>query len=247
MGARTMNLVDIFWFLIRHMELLLIVLLPVAIVAGVGWLIINQVGNSKIQTVAGPEAERIAEFGIEILGADWLKAHDFVWEGAYRSAIPNVETTFASWKQRDGHTYVSVYQTETPNLTTKTLIDITSTFGKGYSLTTAGTQDGPMLPICPGIYKQHFSTLDIEKLWLLHLEAEAVVAPTDLSQIDPLDSEDPIKLMNEECRRQIDYIKTLWFWPFRVPWWFFVNRPRHLNKTVVDRMGWRERMRLRIE
>jgi hypothetical protein len=243
-----MNLADVFSFLIDHIEFLfLAVVVPLGAIGGLGWSIINQLDNLTIEPVAGPEAQEIEAYGREAVGADWLAKHGFIWDGAYRSQMTNVYATIALWKQRNSYTHISVIVAEGENVTSKIVIDITSTFGLGYSLTTAGNNEGPMFPVFPGIYQQQFNTWDIERLWQLHTEMEAVVAPSDLRQLKPIENDQTIELITAEIKQQIAYIRSLRFWPFRVLWWYFVNRPRHHNKTVIQRMSREQRRELGID
>ncbi len=242
-----MSLIDVLWFFLPYLDLLLYIVLPVVVCIGAGWWILRKIEETQIERITGHPADRVRLLGEVLTGPDWLEGHGFEWVGAFRLLLPNVNTRFAAWKQRGDHTYICVYRTKGDNIPGLTTVDIVSIFGKRYGLTTTGSTDGPLLPIGPGCYKQMFDTKNIRRLWELHTDAEAVVAPTDLSTIDPLEYQDFETIIAVAMKDELAFLRSLWFWPFRMPWWYFVNRKRNLNKTVLERMGKRERRRLGIE
>jgi hypothetical protein len=242
-----MSLIDVLWFLVSYFDLLWYVVLPVLIVIVAGWWIFKHIGETQIERITGHEADRVRLLGEVLTGPGWLEENNFQWVGAFRFVIPNVNTRFAAWKQHGNHTYICVYRTKGENIPGITTVDIVSIFGRRYALTTTGSSDGPLLPIGPGCYKQMFDTKNIHRLWEVHSDAETIVAPTDLRTIDTLEDQGFETILKDTIKDELAFIRSLWFWQLRMPWWYFVNRKRNLNKTVMQRMGIRERRRLGIE
>ena len=241
-----MSIVDFFWFIVTYLDLLFYIAFPVLIAAWAGWFVLKKIEETEIEKITGHLAERVHRLGMVLVGRGWLEEHQFEWIGCYRIVIPNVKMRFSAWKQVGSNTYLCVYRVKAVNLPGKTNVDIVSIFGRRYGLTTAGSDDGPMFPVMPGVYKQYFETRDISHLWSLHTQAEALIAPTDLTRIDPIDKVAFEDMLARAIKDELDFIRSILLWQLRVPWWYFVNRPRHLNKTVLERMGRRERKRLGI-
>ena len=82
-----MNLLDLFSFIIAHIDKLLYVTIAVFALASFGWFVINQSKDPVIQTIEGPEADDVRHIGEELIGTDWLYSHDFQWVGSFLSPL----------------------------------------------------------------------------------------------------------------------------------------------------------------
>ncbi len=79
--------------------------------------------------------------------------------------------------------------------------------------------DGLLIPPRPGSYMQAFPGSSVEQMWQRHIEAEVYLrdrrgyVPADF--IRPPDRE-----ITDAVQGQISYVRSLAFWPLRIPFWY---------------------------
>lgn len=212
-----------------------------------GWDLIRQLEKLVFVQLTEQEEDQARSRAEEFVYPVWFKKRNFEWIGAYYSQVEfsdyhsvttKVRSCSCVWKQKNLHRYICVHVAKAGYwMPTKVGIDITSLYGDSHSITTVGSDSGPMFPPAPGIYKQIFKSKHIGKLWDWHQETEKLLEPAIPAPRNRTDKRPFQEVLTKHTREDATHIRTIRFWPLKIPWWYFVNRRRNFNKTAIEQMS----------
>ena len=161
------------------------------------------------------------------IDAQWLSSVDFQSVGAYRVERMSGVAGMVVWQLEGKHTYVCAYLL----VNAQVLFDIVTLLESGM-LTTGKSKDSQLLPYAPGSYMQSF-TATIPVLYRRHREGLQTLER--LEKLVPLTSDRSFEeYFSEAMLEQSAYVRSLSFWPFRIPWWYFVRRSQRHEKTIAQ-------------
>ena len=162
-----------------------------------------------------------------VIDAQWLSSVGFQPVGAYRVERMSGVVGMVVWQLEGNHTYVCAYLL----VNAQVLFDIVTLLESGM-LTTGKSKDSQLLPYAPGSYMQSF-TATIPVLYRRHREGLQTLER--LKKLVPLASDRSFEeYFSEAMLAQSAYIRSLSFWPFRIPWWYFVRRSQRHEKTIAQ-------------
>jgi hypothetical protein len=210
-----------------------VVIFPVVIVMGVAVTTYMQVQTmSNIEKHLRREdmlAERILS-RIKTDTISWIDDNDYELIGAYQSQ----QIKFAVWRENGGVRDLIIY--ETPS---KMVYDFVTYLQDDNTLTTSIGGETGALPVPPGDYKESVAAQTLEELDSAHrnsLEVLNFKRGLQLRDVAPDFETDLIRSVH----KQMIYIKTLSFWPFRGVYGFYFGRSKMRNKTIEEQIqrGW---------
>lgn len=164
---------------------------------------------------------------------DWAEEHGFSFLGSYQvNALGSAYV--AAWEKEDEPTYFCVYYlNQTLARDFVTILD-----GTG-ALTTGNSADALLFPCAPRDYKQTFPATTIQQQWDRHREAldflkrsRDVKIRSDYATFE--------EALNAGLREPMKYVMSLFLWPLRGPYWYFLRRTKMRNLPVEDliKRGW---------
>ena len=161
------------------------------------------------------------------IDAQWLSSVGFQPVGAYRVERMSGVAGMVVWQLEGKHTYVCAYLL----VNAQVLFDIVTLLESGM-LTTGKSKDSQLLPYAPGSYMQSF-TATVPVLYRRHREGLQTLER--LEKLVPLTSDRSFEeYFSEAMLAQSAYIRSLSFWPFRIPWWYFVRRSQRHEMTIAQ-------------
>ncbi len=135
------------------------------------------------------------------------------------------------WKSGDEKNILGVYYTEG-----KVHYDLVTKFEKDRGLTTSSTKDGGMLPTLPENYTQYFPGQTLNEIWKHHTEAERFIEQK-LGCSKEAFGEDIISEVKKAIRKQVEFVKSIFLWQIRGPYWFLIRKNIVANKKVVEELA----------
>lgn len=174
-----------------------------------------------------PSATRVISDAITPETRAWIAQQQCQFIGAFRF----MQVVIALWKMPAEGTYVAVLRAQ--NALAKMTVMEFGTFLENGELNSTNGSSTFMFPPTPGNFKESILTQSLDTLYRAHLHSlEVLNARLGLRPIPmPADME---RNMIESNRRQMLYVKSLPFYPFRGIYWFFVKRHRMRGKTIED-------------
>ena len=161
------------------------------------------------------------------IDAQWLSSVGFQPVGAYRVERMSGVVGMVVWQLEGNHTYVCAYLL----VNAQVLFDIVTLLESGM-MTTGKSKDSQLLPYAPGSYMQSF-TATVPVLYRRHREGLQTLER--LKKMVPLASGRSFEeYFSEAMLAQSAYIRSLSFWPFRIPWWYFVRRSQRHEMTIAQ-------------
>lgn len=212
------------------MELLLV---PIGIVASL--MIVVYFG---VQKMSKPERhllrndELAPEVGERIDAANrkWIMANDYDYLAAYQF----LEARFCVWQKRGTAHFLIVYA-----FTGKTSYDMVTNLQDDKSLTSTINGDVGMFPLVPGEYKESIEPCTLSELFDAHQKSLSILlSQRGINRSDNVPDFEASLL--SAMRKQMEYVKSMPFWPLRGIYWFFVVRKRMKHKNIEDqiKLGW---------
>lgn len=163
----------------------------------------------------------------------WAKYHGFKFT-SFRDFLSKASSKIINivfWLNEDKTCILAMYYVEG-----KIHYDFVSKFENNRGLTTSSTKDGAMLPTLPEDFAQYFPGLTLNETWEHHLEAEQFIEKKlEYSKV-PF-NEDIISEVKESIRKQAEFIKSLFLWQLRGPYWFFVRKNIVSNKKITEKLA----------
>ena len=184
----------------------------------------NTVRMAEVSLMLYPNAEPPQD------ADEWAANNDFKFIGNYIIKTGATDCLISAWKRLDRPTSFCRYVVSNKNKS-KTTHDLTTIFAHHIGLTTCDTMDGNLFPAFPGSYKQSFSNISLDHLWAHHIEMENYLMDKGKAQLLERDvsfEQD----FNEATQKQIKFIRSLPFWPFRGAYWYFIRRRIWHNKSI---------------
>lgn len=157
---------------------------------------------------------------------EWATRNGFEFVSAY-SLVLGVKAFLGVWRHQQHPTYFVVIfagDNKIPSFTTE--------FSSDHGLDTNGS-NLDMLPSSPGNYKQSFTNASLDELFTRHLQAIEYLWRVGQMRFEanPRSLEESMKY---GAQRQAAYIRTLPLWPFRSPYWYYIDRRRKAGKSVEE-------------
>ena len=206
----------------------LLIMLPVLALLGVGSVVFQMVHRlsrpgAGIRPVAREDCPEDFARASELEA--WASSRGFVFSGAFRFDVAT-SLFVAAWQRPGRSEYLLEYQS--PHLTH---YDFVSLFADEHALTTASTKDSLFLPQPIGLFVQCFPGVELDGLLKRHEDAKVYLCRE--YQLTESFQEAPIhELVNRAIARQMQYVRSIPFWPLRSPWWYFVNRETLKGRPV---------------
>lgn len=173
------------------------------------------------------------ETGLALAHNDWAEQNGFQFLGSYQ--VTALGTAYvAAWERVGEPTYFCVYC-----MGDKVARDFVTILNGDGGLTTGNSADALLFPAAPGEYKQTFPGTLAEEQWERHLAAIEFLKQhrhaTIRSRFRSFD-----EAFAEGVRGPAAYVMTLFLWPLRAPYWYFVRRSRMRGKPVEQLIqeGW---------
>jgi len=195
-----------------------------------GALPIFKLANVEIEKLDPPEArpwlQKVITSGM--VDSQWLGEMNFKPLGVYRLPKQMGNPHFVVWQVPGERSYICAYVV----MQNRVEIDLKTVFDEG-GLTTGTTKDGLTLPGRPRQWMQAFPIRNVAALWKEHIDA--VVFLRD--NIGQRPSKQAISFEEEfisSVRGHTAYLRTIPFWFLRIPYWYFVRRPRLFNRTIRE-------------
>lgn len=183
-------------------------------------LLFSRMSSKRVVEDKKPDSAFLARYNT------WAASHGFVLMGAYRAL--GVPTT--AWFSRAEATRLVVYR-----MKGAAQIDLITELAGQNDVTTTSTKDSQLFPKRPGVWVQSFSGRDLDELWTLHGEAVAYVRDRLRLGLGQLPESFPEAIAGS-TRKQMEYVRSLPYWPLRWPYWYFIRRRQVANKTVREQV-----------
>ena len=170
---------------------------------------------------------------------EWASKNSFKFVGSFQMNYRNMEINISSWKNVSKPTFFCCYKLRattygkygTTHQASQKAVDFITEFTNSTSLTTGSARSGHSFPSTPGSYKQSFSKLSFDDQWCKHLEAENFLIKTGGVKIDTLKKSFE-SYLTESISKQMKYIRGLFLWPLRAPYWSFIRGFIWHNKSI---------------
>jgi hypothetical protein len=160
---------------------------------------------------------------------EWAVSSEFEFIGNFSITVI-LPCIISAWRRLDRPTFFSKYTLMDKNIV-KIQYNLVTIFEKDIVLTTSSTKDEGFFPCPPGSYMQNFSSKSFDQRWHQHLEMENYLM--DAGQVQLIDQDINFEqYLIEVIRRQMEFIRTLPFWPFRGLYWHFIRRYIWRNKSI---------------
>lgn len=201
------------------------------LISVVGALSVYAIGAARINVVDEHTAMSMYQKASRKVDVEWLAEQGFEFECGCQLNSYMGSTGIVGWKHADAPIFFCVYLLSTG----QTGKDFVTIFTDSSGLTTAERADGLLIPPRPGSYMQAFPGSSVEQMWQRHIEAEVYLrdrrgyVPADI--IRPLDRE-----ITDAVQGQISYVRSLAFWPLRIPFWYGFRVFGLRNKSVLSQI-----------
>jgi len=175
----------------------------------------------------------------------WAKRHGFHYVGIFRFQI----LCIAAWENPERCTFLGQYLSFNGPF-----YEIDTNFDDNLAVCTGNVRDGALFPMPPSNYTQQFPKKSLEELWELHLEAQRYLEETGNARLTPYSPKYPWGnvafgnegspsmptameiVQNSGVRTQAKYVRSLFLWPLRWPYWYFYRRFFWVNKTIQEQI-----------
>lgn len=171
------------------------------------------------------EAETPTEAG------QWAQSNHFEFVGQFNTSIGSQKGSVAAWRHTERPSFFCEYIIIGPNAEMHRAFDLETIFGFNVELNTASTADGHLQPKPGGSYVQSFSEMSFDDRWGEHIKSENYLM--DVGGAELVQEEIPFEdHFIESTREQVEYVRSLRFWPFRWAYWYFVRRRLWHNRSI---------------
>lgn len=163
---------------------------------------------------------------------EWAEHNDFTFVGCYLVKVGILKNFMAVWQRTDRPTFFCHYLMQGQNRV-KGVSDLVTVFANDISLTTANSRDAQLSPKPPGSYHQTFSNTNLDKQWYRHIEMENYLM--DVGQAQLVQQDKPFEnIFLDAIRKEVKFIRSLWLWPFRGAYWFFIRKHLWHNRSIKE-------------
>jgi len=208
--------------------LLVLMAAALVIVAGLIFVLVRRTSNPLLQALTPEESDSDARAQRTGEAHAWAGRNGFSFLGYF------VERSgggfIAAWKRADQATFLCQYLIADKG-GHRSAFDLVTLFSNDVTLSTGSTADAHLFPKPPGYYLQSFSDLSLDSQWTRHASMEgyliekggARLASANISLVDAL---------SDSIRKQAAYVRSLWFWPLRSLYWFFIRLHLWHNRSI---------------
>lgn len=163
-------------------------------------------------------------------GSQWAQENGFAFVGNFAMKVGIAETSMAIWRCSERPSFFCRYTAQAGNIV-QTSFDFVTIFDGDIMLTTNDKADSQMLPQAPRHYLQSFSAVSLDQQWCQHVQMENYLMDAGGALLVQLNK------AFEDCfidtvRKQVEYVRSLSFWPLRGIYWFFVRRKLRHNLSI---------------
>ena len=213
--------------------------LPIAayvLITGIMVWQMRLLGGMRIRPLTEEEAasdRRVAKISA---ARNWASAHEFRFLGYYAASVGNL--MLAAWRAADRPTFFCQYVTPEAD-GAKSSFDFVTLFTDDVGLTTGSNADGHLLPPPAVSYMQSFSDLTLDDRWARHLLMEGHLIERGGAQLSQTNDSFEVALIRH-TERLVEHVRSLWFWPLRGAWWYFVRRRQWHDVSISTQRerGW---------
>ena len=164
----------------------------------------------------------------------WALSHGFSFIGSFETRKTPINSKVFSWIHTTSPTFFCVYL-----FGGQRAFDFVTDFERDVSLTTASSGDGQMFPRPSMWYQEALPGRSLDQLWAAHQDSKAFlvgVGGATASRTAPPFLESFVK----ECRRQMEFVSQIPFYPIRGLHWFLIRKRKFKNVSIRQQygMGW---------
>ncbi len=165
----------------------------------------------------------------------WATYHGFDEDIAadFTSQLSKKTIKVSTWRNSEKCLIVCLYVSEKG-----VHYDLVSEFTGKRGLTTSSSAYGAVLPSVPKNFLQYFPGMTLNELWQRHTEAEEYIK-NKYSIVLERFGDDTLSEFKDAIVEQMKYIKSLFLWQLRGPYWYFfwyfLRKKFMLNRKVSER------------
>jgi len=198
----------------------------------IGFIVISSLQNSRLEylhdNVAASYLAKTFQEGI--VSQDWATEFGFEPMGAYKVVGSPGDSQIVAWSKLDEATYLCVYFVQG----SPSSFDFVTRWENGF-LATGKSRDAQIVPGPENSWSQSFTVETARENWQRHHEAQKFLEleNPNLRRKQPDLENDFSEFMISQSR----YVNSLFLWPLRIPYWFYVRRYLRHNKSVQQLSG----------
>lgn len=213
--------------------------MPIAAYVFLAAMMIRQVrllGGMRIRPLTEEEAASDQRVAKCCAAHTWASAQEFRFLGYYAASVGNF--LLAAWHAADRPTFFCQYVSPAAD-GAKSTFEFVTIFTGDVGLTTYSNGDGHFFPSPPMSYMQSFSVPSLDDRWARHLLMEEHLIDQGGAQLSRFDVSFEDALIRS-TERLVEHVRSLWFWPLRGLWWYFVRRRQWHDVSISTQRerGW---------
>lgn len=164
--------------------------------------------------------------------AQWQNANGFLFVGTYQWKYSTTLVTFSIWQHDSIPAYLRISIVPVTKQNRLVITDFITFFAHGGSLGTTNTPHDNVWPLPPGSYVQNFTKYpnNYDDLWQKHKDALAFLLENCSAK--PKHDKPFQEAFVEDRRRQGNYIRNIFLYPLRMPYYLCARKFLRRNKTI---------------
>ena len=195
------------------------------------WIVISAMCLLNVLNMSKAKMNRSDDSAATQSTEKWARQNDFSFIGNYKMRIGNITATISSWKHLNKTLFFCKYYIVTSKQTV-TSSEFVTLFDNNLSLTTGDKKSCHFFPSSKGSYMQSFSKLSFAEKYEKHLSMEKFLIQNAARQIQIKKEFEQTFL--DAMHNQMRYIRSLFLWPLRAPYWFFIRKHLWHNKSIEE-------------
>jgi hypothetical protein len=211
-------------------KILFSVLFLMGVVVIAGSRAVVQTGCPRIRRLDDAVAAELRDEVAGIIPHPWPVEHGFHFHGAFACTLA-APADIIVWRHQNESTFLCVYLS-----VGRPSVDLHTVCAPALGVTTGNSPAGHMLPHPPAALVQTFPGARIGELWNAHQAAQQFIQRSfDASPSPgPLDFE---TVFLEAVVGRIRYVRSLLFWPLRLPYWNLLRRRMMTGVSIESQFG----------
>lgn len=162
------------------------------------------------------------------LDGDWLRDQQFSPLGVFKADGLPGNPKIVAWQRRGEATWLCGYLLPDGSCQ----LDLVSQLEDGM-LTTGTSRDAHLFPADSGRFVQSFDIGHVSELWQHHRQAADFLETAFGRQIDR-QAPDFAECFASSLRAEGEFVRSIFLWPVRIPWWYFTRRLSRHNRPAED-------------
>lgn len=159
----------------------------------------------------------------------WAEANQFQLEGCYTIQEGLASVFAVVWQSKEVPCYLTFWKMKAQE--EGGYLDFDTSFQSGYTLTTTNSVNANLLPTPKQFYKQNFSGINIDELYIKHLEAIDFLVQEGRLMVLDLPSEYVTSVTNHQNQER-RFAWRHWYYGLLVFYFMLFRNRRFRNKTI---------------